>query len=280
MYLGLATRRRAGGALGQGAGHGTGLHHWLPGGAALPSGPGAWAGEQCARHPALCRVWRGADAVPGRAGAAAQRLWSLRRPIFGWGSAQVLGCAAGAVCGVGWRWACPGAIAWWRRWGWRCRPRRLRCRCWQSATCCAPAAGRRAFQSCCSRTWRPSPSWRCCPCWAPGRGGSNPALRQRQVLEAIKIIGVIGAIVLGGRLLLRPAAALDRQEQNAGGLHRRRAAAGGGHCDADAVVGLSMALGAFLAGVLLADSEYRRELEPTSSPSRACCWACSSSPWA
>jgi len=46
------------------------------------------------------------------------------------------------------------------------------------------------------------------------------------------------------------------------------------------LVGLSMALGAFLAGVLLAESEYRRELEPTSSPSRACYWACSSSPWA
>ena len=28
-----------------------------------------------------------------------RRLWSLRRPIFGWGSAQVLGCAA-ALAGV------------------------------------------------------------------------------------------------------------------------------------------------------------------------------------
>jgi glutathione-regulated potassium-efflux system ancillary protein KefC len=37
------------------------------------------------------------------------------------------------------------------------------------------------------------------------------------------------------------------------------------------VVGLSMALGAFLAGVLLADSEYRASWRPTSSPSRACC---------
>jgi glutathione-regulated potassium-efflux system ancillary protein KefC len=35
---------------------------------------------------------------------------------------------------------------------------------------------------------------------------------------------------------------------------------------ADAEVGLSMALGAFLAGVLLADSEYRRELETDIEP--------------
>ena len=46
-----------------------------------------------------------------------RRLWSLRRPIFGWGSAQVLGCTllltvVGISFGV----------------GWRCRARRLRCR--------------------------------------------------------------------------------------------------------------------------------------------------------
>jgi Kef-type K+ transport system membrane component KefB len=48
-------------------------------------------------------------------------------------------------------------------------------------------------------------------------------------------------------------------------------------------VGLSMALGAFIAGLLLADSEYRHELEadiePFKGPSRVCCSACSSSPW-
>src|SRR6187551_1944904 len=37
-----------------------------------------------------------------------RRLWNLRQPIFGWGSAQVLGCAllltvVAMACGVGWR---------------------------------------------------------------------------------------------------------------------------------------------------------------------------------
>ncbi|MFO1287091.1 MAG: hypothetical protein U1F49_11490 [Rubrivivax sp.] len=41
-----------------------------------------------------------------------------------------------------------------------------------------------------------------------------------------------------------------------------------------------MALGAFLAGVLLAESEYRRELETDLEPFKGCCSACSSSPWA
>ena len=49
-------------------------------------------------------------------------------------------------------------------------------------------------------------------------------------------------------------------------FYRGCLAAGGGHCSADAVVGLSMALGAFLAGVLLAESEYRRELETDIEP--------------
>ena len=45
----------------------------------------------------------------------------------------------------------------------------------------------------------------------------------------------------------------------------------------DAGRAVSPALGTFLAGVVLANSEYRHELEPTSSRSRGCCWACSSS---
>ena len=65
-----------------------------------------------------------------------KRLWSLRRPIFGWGSAQVLACAARAVRGRLGRAAPTGAWRWWRRWGWRCRRPRSRCRCSASATCC------------------------------------------------------------------------------------------------------------------------------------------------
>ncbi|MDB5749737.1 MAG: potassium transporter, partial [Ramlibacter sp.] len=44
-----------------------------------------------------------------------RRLWSLRRPIFGWGSAQVLGCAAllfavGLAAGAPWRTALVAAL--------------------------------------------------------------------------------------------------------------------------------------------------------------------------
>jgi glutathione-regulated potassium-efflux system ancillary protein KefC len=85
-------------------------------------------------------------------------------------------------------------------------------------------------------------------------------------LGAAKALGVIAAIVFGGRLLLRPAlrwiARSDTPEIfTASALLLVVATAA-----LMQSVGLSMALGAFLAGVLLAESEYRRELETDIEP--------------
>ena len=85
-------------------------------------------------------------------------------------------------------------------------------------------------------------------------------------LGALKDIGVIVAVIAGGRYLLRPV------------LHAIAAAGIQEIFTAAALlvvigtsllmtsVGLSMSLGAFLAGVLLADSEYRHELEADIEP--------------
>jgi glutathione-regulated potassium-efflux system ancillary protein KefC len=85
-------------------------------------------------------------------------------------------------------------------------------------------------------------------------------------LEAAKIVGVIGGIVLGGRLLLRPllrwiAKSRTPEIFTAASLLLVVMIAA-----LMQLVGLSMALGAFLAGVLLAESEYRRELETDLEP--------------
>ncbi|MDQ6638292.1 MAG: cation:proton antiporter, partial [Pseudomonadota bacterium] len=85
-------------------------------------------------------------------------------------------------------------------------------------------------------------------------------------LGAAKAIGTIAVIILGGRLLLRPAlrwiAMSDTPEIfTAASLLLVVATAALMNA-----VGLSMALGAFLAGVLLAESEYRRELETDIEP--------------
>src|SRR6185295_7783454 len=85
-------------------------------------------------------------------------------------------------------------------------------------------------------------------------------------LGAIKALGVIVAVIVGGRYLLRPvlhAIALA-------GIQEIFTAAALlvviGTSLLMTSVGLSMSLGAFLAGVLLADSEYRHELEADIEP--------------
>ncbi len=59
---------------------------------------------------------------------------------------------------------------------------------------------------------------------------------------------------------------LHRGDAFARDVHGDRAAAGGRHRALNAAVGLSPALGAFLAGVVLAESEYRHQLETDIEP--------------
>jgi monovalent cation:proton antiporter-2 (CPA2) family protein len=93
-----------------------------------------------------------------------------------------------------------------------------------------------------------------------GSTGPGPWLR------ALVIIGVVTAIVLGGRFLVRPIfryIALTRLHEifNAAALLLVV-----GIALAMELVGLSPALGTFLAGVVLAESEYRHELEADIEP--------------
>lgn len=85
-------------------------------------------------------------------------------------------------------------------------------------------------------------------------------------LGAAKALGAVALIVLGGRLALRPllrwiARSKTPEIFTAAALLLVVAIAA-----LMQWVGLSMALGAFLAGVLLAESEYRRELETDIEP--------------
>src|SRR6202008_892943 len=87
-----------------------------------------------------------------------------------------------------------------------------------------------------------------------------------RALEGLKIMGAIAGIVVGGRLALRPvlrwiARSKTPEIFTAASLLLVVAIAA-----LMQFIGLSMALGAFLAGVLLAESEYRRELETDIEP--------------
>src|SRR5204863_617882 len=80
-------------------------------------------------------------------------------------------------------------------------------------------------------------------------------------LAALRALALIAGLILAGRLLLRPLLRYIAQT----GLREIFIAFALllviGIASLMHTVGLSMALGAFLAGVLLADSEYRHELE-------------------
>ena len=83
---------------------------------------------------------------------------------------------------------------------------------------------------------------------------------------ALPALAVLALLVLGGRLLLRP---LFRQVAQTHSTELFMAACllvviGTGLVSA--MGGLSMALGAFIAGVLLGETEYRREIETTLEP--------------
>jgi glutathione-regulated potassium-efflux system ancillary protein KefC/glutathione-regulated potassium-efflux system protein KefB len=98
-----------------------------------------------------------------------------------------------------------------------------------------------------------------------GEGEDIPAGTEAW-LAAGEAIAVIAAIVFGGRYLLRPffraiAASGIKEIFTAAALLVVIGTALGVYS-----VGLSMSLGAFLAGMLLADSEYRHELEADIEP--------------
>ncbi|HUU73968.1 MAG TPA: monovalent cation:proton antiporter-2 (CPA2) family protein [Burkholderiales bacterium] len=98
-----------------------------------------------------------------------------------------------------------------------------------------------------------------------GAGDETP-IGAEAWLAAGEAIAVIAAIVFGGRYLLRPVFRLIAGS----GIKEIFTAAALlvviGTALGVASVGLSMSLGAFLAGMLLADSEYRHELEANIEP--------------
>ncbi len=194
-----------------------------------------------------------------------RRLWNLRRPIFGWGSAQVLGCAAlltGAAMlfGVGWQTALVAGL------GLALSSTAIALQAMGERNLLPTSSGQAGFSILLFQDVAAIPILALLPLLGAVAGENEAAAQSHRALEALKIIAVIGGIILGGRLLLRP---LLRWIANSGTPEIFTAASlllVVGIAALMQLVGLSMALGAFLAGVLLAESEYRRELETDIEP--------------
>jgi glutathione-regulated potassium-efflux system ancillary protein KefC len=191
-----------------------------------------------------------------------QRLWALRKPIFGWGSVQLFGSAlllalAGLAFGVDWRISLVAAL------GLAMSSTAIGLGVLAERNVMSTTAGESILSVALLQDIAAIPILALLPLLAVATAGQEAG---GGWLGAAKAIGTIAAIILGGRLLLRPAlrwiANSDSPEIfTAASLLLVVATAALMNA-----VGLSMALGAFLAGVLLAESEYRRELETDIEP--------------
>src|ERR1700722_14336429 len=82
----------------------------------------------------------------------------------------------------------------------------------------------------------------------------------------IKLFAVLGAVIIGGRYVLRPMLRIIAATRVAEAFTAAGLLIVLGTALLVSQVGLSLSLGAFLAGVLLADSEFRHELEADIEP--------------
>ncbi len=190
-----------------------------------------------------------------------RRLWALRGPIFGWGSVQLIGStllmmAVGLAFGVDWRLALVAGFAL------AMSSTAIGLGVLAERNLSATTAGRSVLSVSLFQDVASIPMLALLPLLALGAGSSEGG----GWAGAAKALAMVAAIVLGGRLLLRPAlrwiARSDTPEIfTAAALLLVVATA-----SLMQAVGLSMALGAFLAGVLLAESEYRRALETDLEP--------------
>jgi glutathione-regulated potassium-efflux system ancillary protein KefC len=190
-----------------------------------------------------------------------RRLWALRRPIFGWGNVQLLGSAVlvlgvGVAAGVDWRLALVAGL------GLGMSSTAIGLAVLAERNLMATTAGQSVLSVALLQDIAAIPILAIVPLLAAGSAAEEGS----GWLGAAKALAVIAAIVLGGRLLLRPALRWIAQSRTpeiftAAALLLVVATAA-----LMQSVGLSMALGAFLAGVLLAESEYRRELETDLEP--------------
>jgi glutathione-regulated potassium-efflux system ancillary protein KefC len=190
-----------------------------------------------------------------------RRLWALRRPIFGWGTTQVVASAA-LMAAVGMAFGVPWTVALAAGLGLAMSSTAIGLAVLNERNALPTNAGQGVLSVSLFQDVSAIPILALLPLLAPqaaqAAGGGW--------LGAAKAAAVIAALLFGGRLVLRPAlrwiaGSKTPEIFTAASLLLVVAIAALMHA-----VGLSMALGAFLAGVLLADSEYRRQLQTDLEP--------------
>ena len=181
-----------------------------------------------------------------------QRLWTLRRQIFGMGSVQVVATAA-AIGGAALAFGQPLAVALVAGMGVAMSSTAIALATLQEKNLLSSPGGQAGFSVLLFQDLAVIPLL-----LTVGLLNHETTLDWRGAAIGL---GLIAALFTGGRLLLRPALRTIAETK----LREVFVAAALllvlGIALLMEAAGLSMALGAFLAGVILADSEYRQELE-------------------
>jgi glutathione-regulated potassium-efflux system ancillary protein KefC/glutathione-regulated potassium-efflux system protein KefB len=189
------------------------------------------------------------------------RLWVMRRTVFGLGSLQVLCC--GAVLGAAaWWWGLPLMAACVVGFGLSLSSTPLVLQVLAERNQLKTQYGRAAFSILLFQDLAVLPMLAVLPLLSPLQSAHTGS----PWFALVKLIAVIAIVTVGGRLVLRPALRVVARIR----VTEVFTAAALLVVIATALlvneVGLSMALGAFLAGVVLADSEFRHELEADIEP--------------
>ncbi len=192
-----------------------------------------------------------------------KRLWAMRRPIFGWGSVQLLGCAAaltavGLAAGYPWRLSLVAGL------GLAMSSTAVALAVMAERNLGRTTAGESILSVALLQDIAAIPVLALVPVLA--LSGARDSDATGTALAAAKALGAIIVIVFGGRLLLRPALRWIARSKTPEIFTAAALLLVLGTAALMQLAGLSMALGAFLAGVLLAESEYRRELETDLEP--------------
>jgi len=194
-----------------------------------------------------------------------KRLWSLRRPIFGWGSAQMAGCAV-AIFALAWGFGVPTPIAIVAALGLSLSSTAIALQVMGERNLLPTGSGQAGFSILLFQDVAAIPILALLPLLAGSFEPNQAVAPIERAQEAIKTIAVIAGIVIGGRLALRPLLRWIARSNTPEIFTAASLLLVVGIAALMQIVGLSMALGAFLAGVLLAESEYRRELETNIEP--------------
>ncbi len=191
-----------------------------------------------------------------------QRLWTMRRLVFGLGSLQVL-LSAGAIGLAAHALGAPASAAVLIGLSLALSSTAIVIELLAAQNRLALGTGRTSFAILLMQDLAVVPLLMLVPILAPGQANSllfNLGIAFGQSLLAIGAIIAIGFVVL--RPLFRLVASSESQDLFVAAV--LLVAVGSGVLTAAA--GLSMALGAFVAGLLLAETEYRRAIESTIEP--------------